>query len=98
MCCDYHNPKDRPIDMLRHMRTTINLPDGLGEEAKRHAAERGCTFTALVVEGLHLVVHGSSEGCASGELPRYGSGGGRLLVDLTDKVAVGEALDADGVR
>lgn len=84
--------------MLRHMRTTINLPEGLGEEAKRYAAERGCTFTALVVEGLQLVVHGSAGGGRSRELPSYGGVGGRLLVDLTDKAAVGEALDADGLR
>ena len=84
--------------MLTHMRTTINLPEGLGEEAKRHAARRGCTFTALVVEGLHLVLKGSTEKNPSGELPRYGGTGGRLLVDLADKAAVGEALDADGLR
>ena len=84
--------------MLRHMRTTINLPEGLGEEAKRHAAQRGCTFTALVVEGLHLVLAGSTEESPNGELPHYGGSGGRLLVDLTDKAAVGEALDADGLR
>lgn len=84
--------------MLKHMRTTINLPDGLGEEAKRRAAQRGCTFTALVVEGLHLVLRGSAEGRPSAELPHYGGAGGRLLVDLTDKTAVGEALDADGLR
>ncbi len=82
--------------MLMHMRTTINLPEGLGEEAKRYAAQRGCTFTALVVEGLQLVVHGSAERGPRRELPSYGSG--HLLVDLTDKEAVGEALDADGVR
>ena len=84
--------------MLMHMRTTINLPEGLGEEAKRHAAQRGCTFTALVVEGLHLVLRHSVEGAPPGELPYYGGAGGRLLVDLSDKGAVGEALDADGVR
>ena len=84
--------------MLIHMRTTINLPEGLGEEAKRYAAQRGCTFTALVVEGLHLVVHGSAERERPQELPSYGGAGGRLLVDLTDKEAVGEALDADGLR
>lgn len=83
--------------MLMHMRTTINLPDGLGEEAKRQAAERGCTFTALVVEGLHLVLRASAEPGPPAELPRYG-GAGRLLVDLADKVAVAEALDADGMR
>ena len=82
--------------MLMHMRTTINLPDGIGEEAKRYAAQRGCTFTALIVEGLQLVVHGSSERGPMRKLPSYGSG--HLLVDLTDKEAVGEALDADGVR
>ena len=84
--------------MLMHMRTTINLPDGLGEEAKRRAAERGCTFTALVVEGLHLVLRTPDALGQSMELPRYGAGSGRLLVDLTDKTAVGEALDADGLR
>ena len=84
--------------MFMHMRTTINLPDGLGEEAKRYAAQRGCTFTALVVEGLQLVVHGSPERGPRQELPSYGGTGGRLLVDLTDKEAVGEALDADGLR
>lgn len=82
--------------MLMHMRTTINLPDGLGEEAKRYAAQRGCTFTALVVEGLQLVVHGAAERGSRRKLPSYGSG--RLLVDITDKEAVGEALDADVMR
>ena len=84
--------------MLKHMRTTINLPEGLGEEAKRQASERGCTFTALVVEGLHLVLRGSAEAGSPVELPLYGGAGGRLLVDLADKAAVAEALDADGLR
>lgn len=84
--------------MLIHMRTTINLPDGLGEEAKRRAAERGCTFTALVVEGLHMVLRGAPEGSPPAELPRYGGAGGRLLADLADRAAVAEALDADGLR
>ena len=84
--------------MLVHMRTTINLPAGLGEAAKQHAAQRGCTFTALVVEGLHLVLRPSSESAAPGKLPYYGGAGGCLLVDLTDKTVVGEAFDADGVR
>ncbi len=84
--------------MLRHMRTTINLPNSLGEEAKRRASERGCTFTALVVEGLHLVLGGSAHKSPSVPLPRHGGAGGQLLVDLSDKSAVAEALDADGLR
>ena len=84
--------------MLLRIRTTINLPEGLGEEAKRHAAARGCTFTALVVEGLHLVLSTAEAPGPSAAFPRYGGSGGRLLVDLTDKAAVAEALDADGLR
>ena len=39
------------------MRTTISLPDPLLENAKRHAAERGVTLSALVEDALrvHLV-------------------------------------------
>ena len=84
--------------MLIHMRTTINLPDSLGEDAKRRAAERGCTFTALVVEGLHLVLRDAPGEGPSAPLPRYGGSGGQLLIDLSDKSAVAEALDADGIR
>lgn len=83
--------------MLIHMRTTINLPDSLGEEAKLRAVERGCTFTALIVEGLHLVLRDAPGEGPSTPLPRHGGTGGRLLVDLSDKSAVAEALDADGI-
>ena len=47
---------------------------------------------------MHLVLRHASDDARAGKLPRYGGTGGRLLVDLTDKAAVGEALDADGVR
>ncbi len=84
--------------MLRRVRTTINLPDGLGEEAKRRAAERGCTFTALLVEGLHLVLSNPSGAQSTDPLPRHGGAGGRLLIEPSDKSAAAEALDADGFR
>ena len=80
------------------MRTTINLPDGLAEEAKRHAIRSGCTFTSLVVEGLHRVLRDSTRSGRHEKLPSYGGSGGSVLVDLADKAAVAEALDADGVR
>ncbi len=84
--------------MLRHMRTTINLPDGLSEEAKRHAQERGCTFTALVVAALHKVLREPDNESPTASLSRHGGAGGTLLVDLSDRSAVADALDADGVR
>jgi hypothetical protein len=43
------------------MRTTINLPDALGQSAKRRAREQGRTFTSLVEEALRLLLDGGSE-------------------------------------
>jgi len=34
------------------MRTTLNLPDDVVQEAKRRALEEGKTLTQLIVEGL----------------------------------------------
>ena len=77
------------------MRTTIDLPDSLGEEAERRARERGCTLATLVVEGLHRVLDDPVVSGPGVKLPRYGGSGGVLLVDLTDKAAVAESLNAD---
>ncbi|MFZ6004430.1 MAG: type II toxin-antitoxin system VapB family antitoxin [Actinomycetota bacterium] len=79
------------------MRTTINLPDGLAEEAKRRASEEGRTFTSLVEEGLRAVLDRPVER-ASVALPTHGHADDRQLVDLEDRDALWEALDADGIR
>jgi plasmid stability protein len=84
--------------MLVCMRTTINLPDGLAEAAKRRAAEEGRTFTSLVEEGLRTVLDTPSERQPLPELPEYGDPSGRFLVDPADRVALWEALDADEAR
>lgn len=36
--------------------TTVRVPDGLLEKAKKVARDRGTTVTALIVEGLQSVV------------------------------------------
>lgn len=84
--------------MLICMRTTINLPDGLAEAAKRRAAREGRTFTSLVEEGLRTVLDRPVEAATIPELPAFGDPEGRLLVDLTDRDALWAALDADGAR
>ena len=48
-------------------RTTVRLPHDLMRRAKRKAAEEGRTLTALIEEGLRLVV---SEGRTSAKRPR----------------------------
>ena len=84
--------------MLVCMRTTINLPDGLAEAAKRRAAEEGRTFTSIVEEGLRTVLETRLEAQSPPELPAYGDPAGRFLVDPSDRAALWEALDADGTR
>ncbi|MCQ3808326.1 MAG: CopG family transcriptional regulator [Acidimicrobiia bacterium] len=73
------------------MKTTIVLPDGLAEQAKNYAAEHDCTFTALVVDGLHLILRQPPEPELT-TLPTFS--GGRTLVDIADKDAVWDAFDA----
>lgn len=81
--------------MLICMRTTINLPDGLAEAAKAKARAEGTTFTSLVEEGLRTVLEREDETSASEPLPAYGHPEATILIDLTDRDAVWEALDAD---
>ena len=81
--------------MIICMKTTIILPDGLAEQAKSYAAERGCTFTALVVDSLHLILR---QPPVRELTPLPTSGGGRMLVDIADKDAVWGAFYADGCR
>jgi hypothetical protein len=49
--------------MLRHMRTSFDLPDGLLRRAKALARKRGVPLRELVLEGLtHLVRQGDGQG------------------------------------
>jgi hypothetical protein len=84
--------------MLVCMRTTINLPDALAEEAKRQARSSGRTFTSLVVDGLRRVLADERPGGQVPDLPAYGDAGGRPLLDISNRAALDEVLDADGFR
>lgn len=76
------------------MRTTLNLPDALVDQAKRRASEQGRTLTSLVEEGLRTVLASSSD-AGSVALPVHGTGRGEVRVDLFDHDAVEAALDAE---
>ncbi len=80
--------------MLSDMRTTINLPDGLVEQAKARARAEGRTLTSLIAEGLRAVLARPEPARADAPLPAFGEPGGRVLVDLHDCEAVWSALDA----
>ncbi|HJT71653.1 MAG TPA: hypothetical protein VJ731_15750 [Terriglobales bacterium] len=59
--------------MLRHMRTTVRLPDELLRKAKKKASEKGETLTSLIEQGLNLVL-------AEPRRPRQGS---RVLLPVS---------------
>jgi hypothetical protein len=78
------------------MRTTIRLDDRLLDQARREAAERGLTLTALLEQGLRLVLARSQR--APGRqhviLPVCRAGGGTLPgVDLDDSAALLDVLE-----
>lgn len=84
--------------MLICMRTTINLPDPLARAVKERAAVLGRTFTSLVEEGLRMVLAQEPAPDDSEPLPSYGDANKGFLVDIIDREALWQALDADGPR
>jgi hypothetical protein len=78
------------------MRTTVRLDDALGERAKREAARRGETLTALIERGLRLALARPEPRRARRrvEIPVCRAGGGTLPgVDLDDSAAVLDILE-----
>jgi hypothetical protein len=73
------------------MRTTLRLDQALLERAKREAARRGETLTALIERGLRLVLARPRTGGRNPrvELPVCRAGGGTLPgVDLDDSASL----------
>jgi len=82
------------VGMFVCMRTTLNLPDGLAEEAKQRAAAEGRTFTSLIEEGLRMVLD-LDRPRRTVTLPSHTATGDRALIDIVDHDALWDALDAD---
>lgn len=85
--------------MLRHMRTTVRLDDALLQRAKREAARRRTTLTALIEEGLRLAIARPAARRPSRRvtLPVCRRGGGILpTVDLDDSAALLDRMEGRG--
>ena len=82
-------------------RTTVRLPEGLLDRAKRKAAAEGRTLTSLIEDGLRLIVAGERK-AAKGKrvLPPISkaTGGPMAGIDLTDLSALQEIEDLDYVE
>ncbi len=82
--------------MLRHMRTTVRLDDQLLSRAKKEAARRKITLTALIEQGLRLVLMrpSAAKDKPRVQLPVCHAGGGLLPgVDLDDSSDVLDRLE-----
>ena len=82
--------------MLRDMRTTVRLDDALLKRAKREAKRRNTTLTALLKEGLRLMLARTRPSIprAHVSLPVSNASGGTLTgIDLNDTSAVTDIMD-----
>lgn len=81
--------------MLRHMRTTINLPDELIRQAKKAALEADTTLTEIIGEALReaLAKQRRKKPQKKFKLITYGKGGVHPGVDLDDTSALLDLMD-----
>ena len=82
--------------MLRHMRTTVRLDEGLLEQARREAARRGVTLTALIEQGLRMALRRPrpASRAARVQLPVSRATGGVLPgIDLNDSADLLDRMD-----
>jgi hypothetical protein len=81
--------------MLRHMRTTINLPDELILQAKRAALESDTTLTEVIANALRESLAKPPRKKAKRAFKIFASGRGGVLpgVDLDDTSALLDLMD-----
>jgi hypothetical protein len=82
--------------MLRHMRTTINLPDQLVLQAKKAALESNTTLTEIIANALREALTRRSRKNANKKKTRlitYGSGGTLPGIDLDNSAALLDIMD-----
>jgi hypothetical protein len=76
------------------MRTTIRLPDSLLRRAKRKAAARGQTLTALIAESLEAVLVEAKERPPRAPIPLSTAVGGLYPgVDHNDSAALLDRME-----
>lgn len=83
--------------MLKHMRTTIRLPDDLYSEVRLRAASEGATVTSFIEEALRAALRIRDEHEESAPFriaPFYGEGL-QPGVDLDDNSALLDLMDID---
>jgi hypothetical protein len=80
------------VDMVIHMKTTLNIADSVMEELRREAARQNRTMSELVEAGLRLLFRSRKSSKGIQRLPTFRSGG--TLVDITNRDALDQALES----
>jgi hypothetical protein len=81
------------------MRTTVRLDEGLLEQAKREARRRGTTLTALLEQGLRLMLRKPQSGARRTRVQlsvSRATGGTLPGVDLDDTASLMDRMDGRG--
>jgi hypothetical protein len=78
--------------MVFRMKTTLIIPDPVFDDLKRQAAKRGTTLSALATDLLRQGLATRPKREKLPPMPTFNCG--RLLVDVADRDALYEALDA----
>jgi len=82
-------------------RTTVRLPDDLIRRAKRKAAAKGRSLTALIEDGLRKILNAPTpSGRADRVLPPVSTASGGLMpgIDLDDTAALQDVDDLNAAR
>ncbi|MGH7948168.1 MAG: hypothetical protein ACREQF_02965 [Candidatus Binataceae bacterium] len=82
---------DRAIDMVFHMKTTLNIDDTVMARLKREAVRQGRTMSELVESALRSSFKVNRTRDPLPPLPTFDSGG--ALVDIADRDALYQAME-----
>ena len=78
-------------DMFFHMKTTLNIDDGVMLRLRREAARTGRTMSELVETALRGLLQAKPAAVELRPLPTFRSGG--ALVDVADREALYRAME-----
>lgn len=78
-------------DMVFHMKTTLNINDGVMLRLRREAARTGRTMSELVETALRGLLQAKPAAVELRPLPSFTSGG--ALVDVADREALYRAME-----
>lgn len=77
--------------MVFHMKTTLNIDDGVMTRLRREAARSGRTMSELVETALRGLLQAKPAAVELRPLPSFNSGG--ALVDIADREALYRAME-----